>query len=285
MYSNGNIPLSALTKIVYPNVVYYSDPAVAAVNIVDGVYLDPAAATALYYMLDAYHAATGSYLHVNEGYRCYAVQLYYEQHPTGNGTPAPAGTSNHGLGMAIDLEYNTGEINWIRANGHQWGWYPYDPPDGDPIHFNYTGAPSGEAMPLQFQTTRTIDIPLQALPLNTLNTAEWPLLAYTDSTANQRNVAEVVPGASLFNLVTSLYITGLPVGESVYVRYALWSRANDTKSGLAATSIQGTTTGDVRGQYHAIASINQSTHRLGFQAFATVPGVTVDLWRVDGLAW
>jgi hypothetical protein len=137
-FQNGFIPLSAMTRVSYPgvNYWYWDGP-----GTVDGVYLEPGAASALVSMLAAYASATGSYLNVNEGYRSYAGQQYwYGREPYPGGAP---GSSNHGWGKAVDFDsFSTSQENWVRANCAR---FAYEPLAGDRVHFSYVGPNGGPA--------------------------------------------------------------------------------------------------------------------------------------------
>lgn len=137
---NGSIPFDRMVRVDYPGVVYEPDPAVAAINTVDAVYLEPGAARNLVAMLDAYAADTGDLIQVIEGYRSYAVQDYYATVGAAYGTPKPAGTSGHGAGLAIDIRDVAEHIQWIGRRGAEFGWVPLA---GDIIHFDYVGPLAG----------------------------------------------------------------------------------------------------------------------------------------------
>lgn len=90
--------------------------------------------------------ADGVDLQINSGYRTYDEQMALWQPKLaemgGNEAAtipwvAKPGTaaSNHEQGMAIDFKNNGGQ-EWMRANGQQFGFSPYDL---EPWHFNYTG--------------------------------------------------------------------------------------------------------------------------------------------------
>jgi hypothetical protein len=130
-YPNGMIPLEMLVRVDYPGV--RSDPP---------VYLRHDAATALLDMLAAYHAQTGQYLPVDEGYRDLegqrrAFELY------GAPRAAPPGTSNHGEAIAVD--FVTSDVyrgspahDWLTANAPTFGFTPLLEPD-EPWHWDYRG--------------------------------------------------------------------------------------------------------------------------------------------------
>ena len=107
----------------------------------------------------------GSQFRINSSYRTYAKQeqLYRELGP---GTAAAPGTSNHGLGKAVDLWYTNGAYKWLRTNAGNFGFtqipgYETDNPDGhEAWHWenltgggstdgsgNYDGSNTGDTTP------------------------------------------------------------------------------------------------------------------------------------------
>jgi secretion/DNA translocation related TadE-like protein len=129
--ANGAIPVEDLVLISYPG-VRESPP----------VYLRADAARALLVLLDSYHAQTGDYLPVDEGYRDLdGQQRAFDEY----GWPRAAipGTSNHGEGIAIDfvnppVTRGSAPHAWLTANASQFGFEPLTHPD-EPWHWNYTG--------------------------------------------------------------------------------------------------------------------------------------------------
>jgi hypothetical protein len=76
----------------------------------------------------------GSAFRINSSYRSYEKQaeLY---NSLGPGTAAAPGTSNHGLGKAVDLWFTNGAYKWLRMNAGTYGFkqipgYETDNPDG-----------------------------------------------------------------------------------------------------------------------------------------------------------
>lgn len=66
----------------------------------------------------AYFAETGTHLTMTDSYRSYSLQVRTRAiKPT---TAAVPGTSNHGWGMAIDLDRPS--ATWLAANGADYGW-------------------------------------------------------------------------------------------------------------------------------------------------------------------
>lgn len=141
-YSNGYVPLSAMTKINYPGVNYWSWSSNPAHGAVGGVYMEAAAAASLIALLSAYHSEVGGYLAVNEGYRSYAGQVYWRNNGTG-GTP---GQSNHGMGHAVDFDpslFTRAQHAWVNANCGRFNYAILGSGvfnEFDWMHFNYTGA-------------------------------------------------------------------------------------------------------------------------------------------------
>jgi hypothetical protein len=73
------------------------------------------------------------------GYRSYAVQVDMHTNPglyNIVSTPAPVGTSNHGLGIAADVDLAPAQ-SWIKAHGAEFGWsFPFS---YDSVHFQHDG--------------------------------------------------------------------------------------------------------------------------------------------------
>lgn len=88
---------------------------------------------------DAFLAAQQAYgrpFPINSAYR----NLEHQKGLAGEGhkVVGRAGTSRHGLGMAIDIQPNTPHYNWFKQNGPQFGWHFAAIP-GDPYHFEFRG--------------------------------------------------------------------------------------------------------------------------------------------------
>ena len=83
-----------------------------------GHYLPSDAATALEAADAAYYAETGKHLSLTDSYRSYALQV--RTRAAKPGTAAVPGTSNHGWGMAVDMDYASAK--WLAANGAEFGW-------------------------------------------------------------------------------------------------------------------------------------------------------------------
>lgn len=127
-YQNGRIPDAALCRV----------PRQGA----ERLRCDAAAAFA---RLDtAYRAAFGKPLLIGDSYRPYSEQVaVYHAKP---GLAAVPGTSNHGWGLALDLQiggYTSPAYLWLRAHAPAFGWNnpPWARPGGsskhEPWHWEY----------------------------------------------------------------------------------------------------------------------------------------------------
>ena len=83
------------------------------------------AATAMEEMNKAYKADNGSDLTINEAYRDCATQIRYSKELGSRAAPAPPCVSNHGWGLAADIEvgaFGSSTYNWLKANAHKYGY-------------------------------------------------------------------------------------------------------------------------------------------------------------------
>ncbi|MDA8369047.1 MAG: D-alanyl-D-alanine carboxypeptidase family protein [Nocardiopsaceae bacterium] len=133
-YPNGLLPQGALCELHE-----------------SGEFLRADAATDFLAMNEAFSEEFGKPLCVTSSYRDLPNQerVYAEQPP---GIAAVPGTSNHGLGLAVDLcggvqNQGSPEFNWLEANSTEWGWvhpqWAYSSPF-EPWHWEYkeaSGAP------------------------------------------------------------------------------------------------------------------------------------------------
>lgn len=76
------------------------------------------AAYALELADDAYYAQTGRHLSMTDSYRSYSLQV--RTRALKPSTAAVPGTSNHGWGMAVDMD--RASALWLTANGADYGW-------------------------------------------------------------------------------------------------------------------------------------------------------------------
>ena len=90
-----------------------------------GHRLHPDAARSWWRLNAAYAARFGSGLCVTDSYRSYEAQAALQS--TKPGLAAPAGTSNHGWGVAVDLcggveSFDSAAHRWIVRHGTRFGW-------------------------------------------------------------------------------------------------------------------------------------------------------------------
>jgi hypothetical protein len=112
-----------------------------------GQSLRRSAALAFDMMSNAYQRQHGYALCVNESYRSYAAQVSIKQLLPG--LAATPGTSNHGLGLALDLcggvqDFGDPAHQWMKRNGPHFGWvHPaWAEPSGglpEPWHWEFAG--------------------------------------------------------------------------------------------------------------------------------------------------
>ena len=106
-YENGKIPDSELQALSFS----------------PGNKMNKKAAIAMEEMNKAYKADNGSDLIINDAYREYDRQVKLrEQLGSTAGVP---GTSNHGWGLAADIEvgaFGSSTYNWLKANAHKYGY-------------------------------------------------------------------------------------------------------------------------------------------------------------------
>ncbi|WP_084103789.1 M15 family metallopeptidase [Demequina sp. NBRC 110056] len=89
-----------------------------AVDFADGHYLQCDAAEAIEAADADYYEQTGKHLVMTDSYRSYGLQVTTKARKPS--TAARPGTSNHGWGMAVDLDYAS--ARWLAANGADYGW-------------------------------------------------------------------------------------------------------------------------------------------------------------------
>ena len=108
-YSNGGIPDSELQALSFS----------------PGSKMNKKAAAAMEEMNKAYKADNESNLTINEAYRDCATQIRYRQELGSRAAPAPPCVSNHGWGLAADIEvgaFGSSTYNWLKANAHKYGY-------------------------------------------------------------------------------------------------------------------------------------------------------------------
>jgi len=119
-YGNGKIPANALEKVGNTNHKLWA----------------PAAESLTRMISDA--KAQGVTIGITDSYRSYDEQVdvarrkgLYSQ----GGLAAKPGTSEHGWGMATDLDLNNKAQAWVRANGEKYGFVENTP--REPWHWAY----------------------------------------------------------------------------------------------------------------------------------------------------
>lgn len=108
-YENGKIPDSELQTLSFSS----------------GSKMNKKAAAAMEEMNKAYKADNGSDLTINEAYRDCATQIRYSKELGSRAAPAPPCVSNHGWGLAADIEvgaFGSSIYNWLKANAHKYGY-------------------------------------------------------------------------------------------------------------------------------------------------------------------
>ncbi|MDO8119940.1 M15 family metallopeptidase [Isoptericola sp. b490] len=129
--SNGHMPRSAMTPLGW------------CVNSRgDAQWLRSDAAAALVRLNDAFRTQFGENIAIDLSYRSYADQVRAKQ-LFGNLAATP-GTSNHGLGLAIDVyewkayAFGSARYEWLVAHGPDYGWVcPAATRSGDPEYWHY----------------------------------------------------------------------------------------------------------------------------------------------------
>ncbi|MBF1139119.1 MAG: D-alanyl-D-alanine carboxypeptidase family protein [[Eubacterium] sulci] len=128
-HSNGEIPDSELQALSFS----------------PGNKMNKKAAAAMEEMNKAYKADNGSNLTINEAYRDCATQIRYRKELGKKAAPAPPCRSNHGWGLAADIEvgaFGSSTYNWLKANAHKYGyvhpaWAEPGGSNSEPWHWEY----------------------------------------------------------------------------------------------------------------------------------------------------
>lgn len=123
---NGRIPMHALARVEGTNYM-----------------MNPYAASALAAMIQAARA-DGVGLSIGNTYRDWALQAQLFRDYQNGSHPAPVaapGTSEHGWGLAVDLEsieYGGQQSNWLKQNAARFGFSnPFSDPSTEPWHWEY----------------------------------------------------------------------------------------------------------------------------------------------------
>jgi len=137
------------------------------VDVGGGKLLRADAARAWVALVNAAFAATGIRLTLTEGYRTYARQVYlYALYKSGLGNvAAKPGTSNHGLGVAVDMG-NYGSVRmwaWLLSNAPRYGWsWAQGKASGEAWHWVYVGGATNTT-PASTTTTTPITAEQEAI--------------------------------------------------------------------------------------------------------------------------
>ena len=119
-YGNGRVPSNALTPIGH------------------GSHRLWAPAANAFQRMEADAAAAGVRIGVTDSYRSYDEQVDVARrkglHSQG-GLAATPGTSNHGWGVALDLDLDAGAQQWMRSNGWKYGFV--EDVTREPWHWTY----------------------------------------------------------------------------------------------------------------------------------------------------
>ena len=136
-YANGKIPKSALVQIQ------------------GNIYAAPQTAAAYRRIAPLFKQTFGTDLHVNSAYRDLAAQQDLVDHPSKAWGPvAPAGSSNHGWGTAIDFGNNISDKNsttykWMSQYAPLYGLTNTGAAFGEPGHWETVGGTPGSTNELQ----------------------------------------------------------------------------------------------------------------------------------------
>jgi hypothetical protein len=122
-YGNGKIPADALKSIGVGDNRLYAPAADAFVR------------------MNADAKAAGITIGVNDSYRSYEEQVQLAKEKglySQGGLAANPGSSNHGWGLALDLDLNSAAQKWMRDNGYKYGFA--EDTAREPWHWGYRPA-------------------------------------------------------------------------------------------------------------------------------------------------
>ena len=120
-YGNGKIPASALQEVGSTGHRLWAPAAQSLTRLISAA------------------AADGVRVGISDSYRSYAGQVDVAQRKglySQGGLAAVPGTSDHGWGMAVDLELDKAAQAWMRAHGAEHGFVEDTP--REPWHWAYT---------------------------------------------------------------------------------------------------------------------------------------------------
>jgi zinc D-Ala-D-Ala carboxypeptidase len=106
-YGNGKIPSSALEQVGTTGHRLWAPAAESLTRMIDAAKKD------------------GVHIGITDSYRPYTEQVDLAQRKglySQGGLAARPGTSEHGWGMATDLDLNSSALSWMRQNGEKYGY-------------------------------------------------------------------------------------------------------------------------------------------------------------------
>jgi hypothetical protein len=172
-YSNGQIPLTALTALS------------------SGGYAQPGTAARFEALSRAFNAAFGYPLGVTCAYRDLAEQQsMWQAYRNGGSLAAWPGTSNHGWGRAIDFgsgvaNANSPQFAWMKDNAGAYGWVP-------------TGMTFSRTEPWHWEDVGIVTASLDSTPIEAISNpiTENEMRVYTISDGGlQGTIWGLAPGA------------------------------------------------------------------------------------------
>ena len=159
-------------------------------------------------------AATGVRLTLTEGYRNLARQVFFwlkwVARVPGYNVAAKPGTSNHGLGIAVDMGNYSLAWNWLLLNAHTYGWsWAQGKASGERWHWVYIG---GETNTTPANASKPVAIPHP--PKRKRHQLSVGYIKEAASTTVYAVDLET-PGVPLRPILTAEYLAGVSVGIEV----------------------------------------------------------------------
>lgn len=191
-FRNGYIPTSAMTQVQ------------------PGKYLAPFAASAFMMMQSAY----GSTIPITSAYRSYALQA--SMIPGHVGPIAPAGSSMHGWGEAVDIQTGIPAWNWMMSNAARYRWMNGSS-FGDPPHFSYGTVADDGAVSIRPSLTQTNRRGLPEAHIPLASSRGIGML----SEALGKALSDVQPGGSSPTIIVKVLIDGEEVRGALRKRELL----------------------------------------------------------------
>jgi len=190
VYINGRLPDSALEHLNWPEEISEE--------------LRPDAAESIDRLAVAFHAAFGTPLRITDSYRSYAEQVLLKV--TKGALAATPGTSNHGLGIAIDMASGINSDGstthkWMEQNGPRYGWInpdwaqDYNPRNGAHEAWHWEYHPELDTHPIasiKNVTTHVISMPLYYYQEDTMSSFVTEVLTDAYNLEVGRNPSDAV---------------------------------------------------------------------------------------------